>query len=69
MCDRNGCAIPDPDNEEVILTGGFTTLTKAAVYSEAGFKRDLASLKQGRRHHACGSYVNGGKRVSHIVLY
>ena len=40
-----------------------------SVYSEAGWKRDLASLNQGRSSHACGSYVNGGKKVNQIILY
>lgn len=34
-----------------------------SVYSELGWQRDLTSLNQGRRYHACGSYVNGGKKV------
>ena len=57
--------MPDPDNEEVIITGGNygDTETKVSVYSEAGWKRDLAPLNHGRRWHACGGYINGGKKV------
>merc|ERR1711971_202316 len=56
------CSIPDPDNEEVIITGGDTALKTVSVYSGAGWQRDLASLNQGRNYHACGSYRNGGKK-------
>ncbi len=65
--DRWACAIPDQDEEEVIITGGFDIMTTVSVYNEAGWQRDLASLNQGRYRHACGSYVNGGKKVNHIV--
>ena len=43
-------------------------MEKVSVYSEVGWQRDLTSLNQGRRQHACGSYVNGGKKVNHIML-
>ena len=72
ISDRRACAIPDPDNEEVIITGGGyleDTLKTVSVYSESGWQKDLASLNQGRRSHGCGSYVNGGKKVIHIVFY
>ena len=70
ISNRWSCAIPDPDNEEVIITGGgYPARSIVSVYSEAGWQRDLASFKQERYHHACGSYVNGGKKVNHIVLY
>ena len=65
--DRWACAIPDPDNEEVIITGGEDTMTTVSVYNETGWQRDLAPLNQGREDHACGSYVNGGKKVNHIM--
>ena len=59
------CAIPDPENEEVIITGGNhpETVKKVSVYSDAGWQRDLTPLNQGRRFHACGSYVKGEKKV------
>ena len=61
--DREACAIPDTENEEVIITGGMDNRRLVSVYSEAGWQRDLASLNQGRKLHACGNYVNGGKKV------
>ena len=57
------CAIPDNDNEQLIITGGLYTLKTVSVYNEAGYQRDLTELNQGRRQHACASYVNGGKKV------
>ena len=39
-----------------------------SVYSEAGWQRDLMLLNHERRQHSCGSYVNEGKRVKHMVL-
>ena len=65
--DRYACAIPDQEEEEVIITGGYDTLTTVSVYNETGGQRDLAPLNQGRQNHACGSYVNGGKKVNHIM--
>ena len=65
---RYACAIPDEDNEELIITGGYDTMTTVSVYNETGWQRDLAPLNQGRGYHACVSYVNGGKKVNHIEL-
>jgi len=61
------CSIPNPDDNEVIITGGNSTLKTVSVYSEAGWQRDLASLNQGRRDHACGSFVNGGKKFIMVI--
>merc|ERR1711934_1074409 len=47
----------------VIITGGKDNRNLVSVYSEAGWQRDLASLNQGRTFHACGDYVNGGKKL------
>ena len=69
ISDREACSIPDYDNEEVIIIGGYYTMKTVSVYSEAGWQRDLPSLNQARRELACCSYVNGGKKVNHIVLH
>ena len=66
--DRYACAITDQHKKEVIITGGYDTGTTVSVYSPAGWQRDLAPLNQGRFDHACGSYVNGGKKVNHISV-
>ena len=63
------CGISDTNNEEVIITGGLYTQKTVSVYSEAGWNRDLPTLNQGKYHHACGSYVNGGKKVNHFIMF
>ena len=60
---RQACAIPDTENGELIITGGEDNRKLVSVYSETGWKRDLASLREGRKLHACGNYVNHGKKV------
>ena len=68
ISDRGACSIPDPDREEVIITGGAYTRTTVSVYSEAGWQRDLAQLTQGRRHHACSSFTHDGENVMSFVI-
>ena len=63
ISDREACAIPDPDNEEVIITGGFYTMTRVSVYNKAGHRRDLADLRQGRRALACTSFIFQNTKV------
>ena len=40
------------------MTGGVETLTRATVYTDAGFLRDLPPLNHERHNHGCGHYVN-----------
>ena len=61
---RYACAIPDVEKQEVIITGGSATQTRVSVYSEDGWQRDLASMREERIAHACSSFVNGGKTVN-----
>ena len=63
--DRRACAIPDPDNEEVIITGGWylDTQTPVSVYNKAGHQRDLADLNTGRYLHACTSFIYQNTKV------
>ena len=58
------CAIPDPNTDTVVVTGGINTMITVAVYSVQGWQEDLSSLNIGRYYHACTSYMSGGKRVS-----
>ena len=59
ISDRAACAISDPDNEVVIITGdmimmmmmiimiitgGWHTMTTVSVYSEAGHQGDLVMM-------------------------
>ena len=62
--DRWACAIPD--NEEVIITGGWDTMTMVSVYSKTGWERDLPPLSEGRFRHACESFLFEGDRVKEM---
>ena len=53
----NACAIPQEDS--MILTGGFYTLNTVSIYNAEGWQRDLPPLNTGRRNHACSSYWSG----------
>ena len=59
------CAIPDPDNREVIITGGKHAETSVFVYNEDGWQRDLPPLVQLRDSHACSSFVHQGEKVTY----
>ena len=68
--DSDACAIPDPDNEEVIITGGYYntiieggTRTRVTVYTKDGYQRDLADLRQGRYNHACTGFIYEENKV------
>ena len=63
ISDREACAIPDPDNDEVVITGGYHTKTTVSVYNKAGHQRDLARLNTGRRNHACTSFIYQNTKV------
>ena len=65
------CTIPDED--AVIISGGYDTLTTVSVYSPQGWQQNLPPLNTGRYSHACSSYwsdegrfliVTGGFRSS-----
>ena len=61
---RHSCGIPDPDEEEFIITGGNHNSGKTvSVYKESGWDRDLAGLNQGRNRHACARYLDGDTAV------
>merc|ERR1719360_181543 len=63
---EESCSIPDPDKEEVIITGGIYTMTTVSVYSEDGWQRDLKQLTQGRTVHACSSFTHKGEK--HLIV-
>ena len=66
MTFRDACAITDPDNITVILTGGSYTPETVSVYGLNGWIEDLPPLNVGRKDHACTSFIsNVGDRVSH----
>ena len=66
-CNSYACGVPDPDTDELIITGGWDTLTTGglttvSVYTEAGWQRDLPPMAVGRRQHACASFKDGVKK-------
>lgn len=62
ISDRDACAISDPFNKEVVITGGHTS-SSVSVYSEAGWQRELAQLTQKRDKHACSIFIHAGEGV------
>ena len=42
----------------VVTGGGYPDMDTVTLYSEAGFVKDLARLKQGRYKHACSKFVD-----------
>ena len=63
ISNRRACAIADPQNEEVIVTGGHYTLTKVSIYNKNGHQRDLPDLSKGRAEHACSSFIYNQMKV------
>ena len=57
------CAIPDPDTDTVVITGGDPPQNTVSVYSVQGWQEDLPGLITARLHHACAGYTSGGRRV------
>ena len=67
---RWACAIADPINDEVIITGGAPGVwgqeeikNTTSVYNKDGWQKDLASLNQARYLHGCTSFIHEGQRV------
>jgi len=56
----HACAIQEGDR--VIITGGHSVRT-VSVYNENGWVEDLPNLKEGRRGHACTSFISGGEKL------
>ena len=57
------CSLSDPDMNYVIITGGENRESKASVFGEAGYIKDLSDLNQKRWYHACTSYLTNENRV------
>ena len=64
---RHACSIPLGD--EVVLTGGWDTLTRVSLYNTGGWVRDLSSLNTGRWSHGCTSYSTGGEQVRLAICH
>ena len=73
---RSSCAIPDPDTNTVIITGGGgfpsynrdQNYTLVSRYDKNGWLADLPPLKIGRYQHSCTSYVVGEEKVQIITI-
>ena len=65
LCSRMACAIPDSDNEEVIISGGYYSgdTYRVSVYDNDGWNRDLQPHKQSRTGHACCAFTLEGEKV------
>ena len=61
ICYSRACSIPLGD--EVILTGGWHTMTTVSRYDKDGWVEDMPSLKRGRHSHGCTAFVSGGEQV------
>ena len=61
---RAACAIPDPDDASVVLTGGWFTRNKVSRYNRSGWVEDLANMTEGRFGHGCAGYMMDGELVS-----
>ena len=62
------CAIEDPENDTIILTGGFVSLNSSssnlvARYGKNGFIEYLPKLKNSRYLHGCAGYYNNKKEL------
>ena len=60
---RRACAIPDPDTDTVVITGGLSSQNTVSMYSDQGWQADLPNINIGRYGHACAGYMSGGRRV------
>ena len=63
------CAIPDPDTDSVVITGGnpqppIDRLT--SVYNKNGFVMLWGNLNYRRKYHGCTSYVVDNERVNNF---
>ena len=52
----------DPIEEMLFVTGGFEMNT-VSMYTAEGWQLDLPDLVEGRKKHACTSFLSGDTRV------
>ena len=61
------CAIPDPETDSVVITGGNTNSVDeykiTSLYNVDGFVENFGNLNYQRWLHGCTSYVADNKRV------
>ena len=61
---RGSCAIPDPRNEFLYITGSGNP-KQVSQYGLEGFIEDLPELNIGRNDHACAGYYDD---TDHFIL-
>ena len=59
----DACAIPDPDTDTVVITGGQYSMNNTFLYNQKGFLRNLGDLNYVRVGHGCTSYISDNRRV------
>ena len=57
------CAIPDPDTDTILITGGHFQNRITTLYNKTGFVEDFGNLYYDRNEHGCASFVADAKRV------
>ena len=66
LCSRYACTIPDEDS--VVITGGYWTRTKVERYNKDGWVKNLPDLAVKRRSHGCAGFMKDDKLVSYLAL-
>ena len=66
---RDSCAISDPRNEVLYLTGNYYSSysKKVSQYGPQGFLADLPELITGRAYHACAGFYDGSDNFLLLV--
>ena len=65
---RASCAITDPEDDTIIVTGGRDTPQEVTRYDASGNKTSMPPLNGGRNFHACGSYKRSSDNKLVIFL-
>ena len=58
----------DPIEEMLFVTGGFEMNT-VSMYTAEGWQLDLPDLVEGRKKHACTSFLSGDSRVCVCLIF
>ena len=58
----------DPIEEMLFVTGGFE-MNKVSMYTAEGWNLDLPDLVEGRKKHACTSFLSGENRVREMFVW
>lgn len=62
---NEACVIPDEDS--VVVTGGYYSRNKVTRYYRNGTSTSLPDLQDGRNGHACGHYVDSNNKKVFLV--